>query len=149
MSRRLKLLIKCLFAAFFYYGGFFHLFRLVNNVMGRRLTVLAFHRVADHDLNDIKSSLPYLFVTKDSFAQQLDFIKRHYKVINFKELKEHIAKNDLPPNSLILTFDDGYEDNYCNALPQMRNLKMPAVMFITANKIGSDDGQPYWWGRMY
>jgi peptidoglycan/xylan/chitin deacetylase (PgdA/CDA1 family) len=138
-----------LFAGFFYYGGLFHLLRFVNNNTGRRLTVLAYHRVADHDLSKIKASLPYLFVTKDSFAKQLDFITSHYHVINFKELKGHLAKHDLPHNSLIITFDDGYEDNYRNAFPLMRKLNIPAVMFITSNKIGHGDCRPYWWDRMY
>ncbi len=149
MVRKLKSLIKNLFACFFYYGGLFHLVRFINNLSGRRLTVLAYHRVANNVLSDVKASLPYLFVTTDSFRKQLDFIKRHYQVIDFKALKAHLAKNDLPPNSLIITFDDGYEDNYQNAFPLLRNFCVPAVMFLTANKIGNADCSTYWWDRMY
>jgi len=111
--------------------------------------VLAYHRVANRDLSDVRDALPYLFVTMDSFKKQLDFVKTHYQVLNFRELKAHLANNDLPRNALIITFDDGYEDNYRNAFPLLQKLSIPAVMFITANKIGHEACLPYWWDRMY
>ncbi len=149
MLSRLKMIIKSLLAGAFYFGGILRLFKFINNTSGRRLTILAYHRVTNKNICDIKASLPSLFVTRDSFIKQLEFIKKYYTIINFKELKIHAAKNDIPPNLLIITFDDGYEDNYQNAYPIMQSINVPAVMFLTVNKISRNDHIPYWWDRMY
>lgn len=149
MFSRLKIILKSLLAGAFYFGGIFRFLKFINNASGRRLTILAYHRVTNKDICNIKASLPSLFVTRDSFIKQLEFIKRHYTIINFKELKTHVSKNDIPPNSLIITFDDGYEDNYQNAYPIMQSINVPAVMFLTVNKISRADRMPYWWDRMY
>ena len=149
MFNRLKSIIKSLFAGIFYFGGLFHLFKFINNASGRRLTILAYHRVTNDDISNINTSLPSLFVTKDSFSQQLEFIKKYYNIINFKELKKRIAENDVPPDSLIITFDDGYEDNYQVAYPIMERENITAVMFLAVSKISQNKVLPYWWDRMY
>lgn len=132
------------------YGGIFFLVRTINNLLGRRLTILTYHRVTDMEISSIKSSLPYLFVTKRMFEDQLKFIKKHYTIITFETLYDIlIGGENIPKNSLIITFDDGYEDNYQQAFPSQKKLNVPAVFFLTANKVGNKDSFVYWWDRAY
>ena len=43
---------------------------------------------------------------------------------------------------MIVSFDDGYDDNYLNAFPVLRSLEIPATIFVSTGYIGS--GKPFW-----
>jgi peptidoglycan/xylan/chitin deacetylase (PgdA/CDA1 family) len=72
-----------------------------------------------------------LSVTPDKFAKDLDYLQdRGYTTINFSD----IENGNIPEKSIILTFDDGYEDFYRNAYPELKKRGMTAVSFIIVNK---------------
>ncbi len=76
-----------------------------------------------------------------SFTFQMDFIKRHgYHVISLDELVKGIqAGRSFPHNSVVITFDDGYDDNYSYAFPILKQYGFPAIIFLISNGIGSPD----------
>ncbi len=138
--------LKLIFGVVIYYGGGFFLLRFINNLMGKRLTIVTYHRVAEP--NENKTSLPFLFVSKDKFEKQIRFFKKHYHIINFQQLNTLKNNSKIPWNSLIVTFDDGYEDVYFNAFPSLRNLSIGATVFLVTGAI--ENGQkPFWWDRAY
>jgi peptidoglycan/xylan/chitin deacetylase (PgdA/CDA1 family) len=49
----------------------------------------------------------------------------------------------LPPRALLLTFDDGYRDNYESAFPILRSRGLPAVFFVATDHM--DTGELLWW----
>lgn len=72
------------------------------------------------------------------FATHLRWIRRlGYRVITLEEFlacrREHRFP---PPRSVVITFDDGYEDNHTNALPVLRNHQMPATVFLVSRFVG-------------
>lgn len=148
LNNSIKQILKTFGAIVFYYCGLFYLVRFINNLFGRRLTILTYHRVTDREIEDINSSLPFLYVTVDSFEQQLKSIKKHYTILTFHELSAHFYNSALPRNSLIITFDDGYEDNFSMAYPVLQKHNVIATFFITVDKIGKNDRQ-FWWDRAY
>jgi peptidoglycan/xylan/chitin deacetylase (PgdA/CDA1 family) len=144
----MKRLMKKLVSRLFYYGGLFHLVRFVNNVSGKRVTILTYHRVTDKPMNEIVASLPYVFTTVDTFRKQLMFIAKWYTIITFKELKEYSKRNAVPWNSLIITFDDGYADNFMHAYPVLREMNMRATYFITPGMMDAGS-RLFWWDRLF
>jgi peptidoglycan/xylan/chitin deacetylase (PgdA/CDA1 family) len=148
-AQRRKDWVKSAWGAFFYYGGFFHLLRLWNNLRGRRLTILLYHRVTDRNIGDLKESLPVLFVSEANFQKQLLFIKEWFHVIGFEDLDQYEKAGPLPRNSLIITFDDGYEDNYSVAYRILKQHGLKACFFIPANRVGTEEDKSYWWDRAY
>ena len=46
---------------------------------------------------------------------------------------------ELPENPIIITFDDGYEDNYTNMMPMINAMGMKATMFMATNYIGKEN----------
>ena len=104
----IRLFTKNFIAVMFYYSGFFKIIMMINNVLGRRLTVLLYHRLTQDDINSIKHSLPYLYVRQDSFEKQIKLLKKHYSIITFESMVSHSRMNKkLRKNSLIISFDDG------------------------------------------
>jgi peptidoglycan/xylan/chitin deacetylase (PgdA/CDA1 family) len=141
--------IKNALGIIFYYGGIFHAFRVFNNLFGRRLTIVMYHRVTEKKISEIEKSLPYLFTNRRTFSEQMKFLKRLYRIINFQDLALYYEKNCIPWNSLIITFDDGYEDFYAEAYPVLKEQGLSATVFITTNMMGENNSKLFWWDRAY
>jgi peptidoglycan/xylan/chitin deacetylase (PgdA/CDA1 family) len=80
-------------------------------------------------------------VSSASFEYQMDFIKRHgFEVISFDDLVEGIKKgHEFTRNTVVLQFDDGYEDNYKYAFPILKKYGFPAMVFLVSDKVGTPD----------
>jgi peptidoglycan/xylan/chitin deacetylase (PgdA/CDA1 family) len=78
------------------------------------------------------------------FETQIKYICQTHRVISLDELAECIIKNRyLPDKSIIITFDDGYKDNYLKAFPILKKYGAPATIFLTTDYI--DSGKLLWW----
>jgi peptidoglycan/xylan/chitin deacetylase (PgdA/CDA1 family) len=142
-----KTILKGLVAAVFFYSGLFHLTRLLNNLTGRRLTIVTYHRFTDKRLDEIEFSLPFLFVNEDTFIKQVRFFKKYYKVISFNDLEGYRREGRLPWKSLIITFDDGYEDNFLRAYPILKQHDVPSIIFVATSMVGGKEIP--WWDQVY
>ena len=78
-------------------------------------------------------------VSEKSFDYQMNFIKRHgFQVISFDDLVEGIKKgHEFARNTVVLQFDDGYEDNYKYAFPILKKYGFPAMVFLISDKVGA------------
>src|SRR5665213_3568800 len=78
-------------------------------------------------------------VTEKSFDYQMSFMKRHgFQVISFDDLVEGIKKGHaFTRNTVVLQFDDGYEDNYKYAFPILKKYGFPAMVFLISDKIST------------
>jgi peptidoglycan/xylan/chitin deacetylase (PgdA/CDA1 family) len=62
-----------------------------------------------------------------------------YHVISLSELVAHLRSDRLPPGRVVVvTFDDGYADNYRLALPILRKLHIPATIFLVSRRLGGE-----------
>jgi peptidoglycan/xylan/chitin deacetylase (PgdA/CDA1 family) len=80
-------------------------------------------------------------VTPERFKQQMSFIKsNNYKVITPLEYSQILkeGKSKSAKNLVMLTFDDGYENNYTYAYPVLKENGFTAVIFVVVNKIGQE-----------
>ncbi|WP_083856566.1 polysaccharide deacetylase family protein [Nitrolancea hollandica] len=78
-----------------------------------------------------------LSVTPDNFADQLNYLaEHHFTTMTMEELADVRAKRRaLPPNPIVLTFDDGYRDFYTYAWPLLREHGFKATSFIITNVV--------------
>ncbi len=146
-NKKIKRLLKMAIAAVFFYSGVFFIVRAINNLTGKRLTIVSYHRFSDKPVYDIDESLPYLFVSQASFELQIKFFKKFYNIIKFSDLNKLNRYDKLPPNSLIITIDDGYEDNYTVAYPILKKYNVPATIYLATDNIGNSN--IYWWDELY
>jgi len=98
------------------------------------IPILMYHHIRDYSDPSDKIGTN-LSVSPNDFAKELDLIKeKGYTTITF----ENIKSGNVPEKSIILTFDDGYENFYQNAYPELQKRGMKAVSYIIVNNIGKD-----------
>jgi peptidoglycan/xylan/chitin deacetylase (PgdA/CDA1 family) len=79
-----------------------------------------------------------LSVTPENFADQMSFLaSHHFNTMTLEELADVRARRlALPPNPIVLTFDDGYRDFYTYAWPVLRQHHFKATSFIITGVVG-------------
>lgn len=93
-----------------------------------RIPIIMYHYIRINDPEDEKGVS--LSVSPTHFAQQLDDLKeRGYQTITFQDL----LSGNLPSKPIMLTFDDGYEDFYTTAFPELVRHQMTAVVYVITN----------------
>ncbi len=64
------------------------------------------------------------------FKRQLDFFKANFNVVSMEQVLDATEGGNLPDNALLLTFDDGYIDNYTYAFPLLSEYGFQGSFFI-------------------
>lgn len=103
----------------------------------KTLTVVAFHRVLKK--NDTRwHQVDETWSVTDKFYQQcLVFFAHHYNLISWHDLEARRLHNKpLPNNALLVTFDDGWADNYDTALKINQAHQIKPLLFVTTSAIG-------------
>jgi peptidoglycan/xylan/chitin deacetylase (PgdA/CDA1 family) len=132
---RLVYAAKLVVAHTLYYTGLLFVYQAL--VMRRRAVVLMYHRVLTADERARTASHPALVVDAGTFAKQMALLSRAFTVIGVDELANRMEKGDpLPDRACLITFDDGWRDNYTNALPVLQRYCLPALVFLPVNFIG-------------
>ncbi len=100
-----------------------------KNLSGiHELPVLMYHRVVDKAPAQSKYNL---HVTKENMEKQLLFLRvRGFETITFEDL----ISQRIPKKPVILTFDDGYEDNYHHLFPLLKKYNAKAVLYLLGNR---------------
>lgn len=90
------------------------------------------------------------FVTPENFARQMEYIKKNnYEVITLDEFVESIKdKKLLKRNKVVITFDDGYKDNFEYAYPVLKKFGFPATIFLITDWIGTNKDILTWYQIM-
>lgn len=106
---------------------------LVND--NRGVPVICYHSVTED-----QSKKGSIVIPKDKFREQLKTIKDNgYTTLTMSELKDYLFKDKpIPEKSVIITFDDGYRDNYTNAFPIIKELNMKVTIFVIASYINKE-----------
>lgn len=99
------------------------------------IPVLYYHSVDENAANEVT-------ITPEKLQEQLDYINdNNYVTITMTELYDHIENNKpIPEKSILITFDDGYMNNYTEAFPMLKKLNMTATIFCVGNSL---DGSYY------
>jgi len=91
-----------------------------------------------------------LSVTPENFAAQLAYLKKAgYTSISLADLAYYLAgRRDLPPKPIIITFDDGYVDNYTNAFPLLKKYGFTATFSIVTDPFDFGDPRYMSWDNI-
>lgn len=128
-----KKTIKILLSYIFYYSGFLWIYK-------RFFTKPQLQILAYHSINKVNFKPLEMEQEPENFKRQMEHLKKNYTVLSAADLLEYRNNHKkILRNAVMLTFDDGYRDNYTNAYPILKELKIPAVFFITTQFVGNRD----------
>jgi len=93
--------------------------------------ILMYHHVDEN--GDISS----LSVSPENFLRQMRFLsERNYNPISLSELvRAKRSGQKLGRNTVVITFDDGYADNYLSAYPVLKKYNLPATIFVIVDAL--------------
>lgn len=105
--------------------------------------ILAYHRVLEsNEPDDFSFDLDLVSASADAFRAQMRYVRDAFQPMRFGELADCLDRGQRPPKrALLVSFDDGYEDNHRIAFPILRELGMSAMFFVSTDHIAS--GLPY------
>ena len=127
-----------------YYGS------RLRRAMANRAIILAYHRVGGSvGLSPGEWSTGFEHgISLARFESHMRFIREALSPIPLRELAERISQNKpLPPRAIVVTFDDGYRDNFLHAYPILKQYDIPATIFVTTGFV--DSNQKFWWDQVF
>jgi peptidoglycan/xylan/chitin deacetylase (PgdA/CDA1 family) len=106
-----------------------------------QVLILGLHRVVTPSQRANANSLPGMFLSEGNFRDLLRHLKQRFEIIAL----DTFLSGNLPQPSkplCLLTFDDGWQDNFSTAYPLLKQESIPAAIFLAT---GTIDGQGTFW----
>ncbi len=128
------------FARYWESSGGNRLFRFRNR---HRSVVLMYHGVVPDDF-PIES---WMHVRESQFRLQMELLRRHYDVVGIDEVVgPGVGKKAMGKPGVVITFDDGYKNNFSVAYPILRQYRFSATIFLVSDFL--DSGRMFWFDRV-
>jgi len=103
-----------------------------------------YHRVGEPELTQYD---PNVFsCNEQNFMQQIEYIKENFHVIALDDIDTILKEKLENQKYALITFDDGYIDNYTTAFPILKKYNVPATFFLATNFI--NDLTIPWWDKI-
>jgi peptidoglycan/xylan/chitin deacetylase (PgdA/CDA1 family) len=120
---------RALLARAFERTGLLGLLERIASATRPGLIVLTYHRIAEPGADLFYD--PVISATPESFRAQIDWLRRRLRVLSLLELlaMQETGSPWREPAALV-TFDDGYRDNFEVAVPILREFQVPATFFL-------------------
>ena len=109
---------------------------LINSVFNRA-SILIYHRVNNQEQ-------ARLSISTALFEEMVENMAKKYNIISLESLIERLnEKKEIPNRAVVITFDDGYRDNYLYGARILKKYNLTATFFVTSGYIGSDRNFPW------
>ncbi len=106
-----------------------------------KVPILLYHHISEEEFsggNEVS------LISPDDFKSHMDAVKANFTPISLRQYYEYVQCTDgtvtLPDNPIIITFDDGYLSNYEIAYPILKELEIPATIFVVTDTVGEMAG---------
>lgn len=120
------------------------LFRRLNR---NGLVILRYHGVLDRSHGDPPLGIGGSHVSPAQLERQIRHIQLRHRIISLDCAVEMLrGARPWQPNCVVLTFDDGFRNNYTHALPVFERCGAPAAVFVVTGFL--DERQPLWFDRL-
>ena len=112
------------------------------------LRVLTYHRIAN--LRDSLTLNPRMIsATPANFMRQMHHLVKHYQIVSMADIIEAATNGRrLPPQAVLITFDDAYTDFGEFAWPILKRFRLPVTLFVPTGYPDRPD-RSFWWDRLY
>ncbi len=97
------------------------------------IVILFGHVVADRP--------KFMGVSTDQFLRQVRFLKKHYRIASLPDAIQMLEEGRVPSPTVVLTFDDGYGDNYLGLRAVIDSEDIPVTLFVSTRNI--EENSPF------
>ncbi len=87
-----------------------------------------------------------LCVSPAHFAEHLTHLGREYWPMSLREMRKRVRRGRMPHKTAVITFDDGYADNFVYARSLLEAADVPATLFVTSGML--DQEKEFWWDEL-
>lgn len=108
----------------------------------KQTAIFTFHRVVTQHCYNTTHFQKSLLVTEKGFSRFLGWLQTNFTVIALADLARCEKDKSKKPYGII-TFDDGWQDNYQHAFPALVREKLPATIFLSTHCLEGSSG--FWW----
>ncbi|MFL5319112.1 MAG: polysaccharide deacetylase family protein [Myxococcaceae bacterium] len=107
---------------------------------GRRIVIVGYHRVVEDFTGEVQRCIPGTLISKETFRRHLEEAHRAgFELSSLSHALEVMAGTKRSKKDLfVVTFDDGYLDVYENAFPVLKEMGVPAIVYLPSGYIGTD-----------
>jgi len=104
-----------------------------------RVAILTYHRVVSDQMPRDECIQPGMYVRERSFEAHIAYLRKRFDIISLHELLDLWRTNRLKNDRCycVITFDDGWRDNYQCAFPVLMKYRIPATIFLATDYIGT------------
>lgn len=125
---------KLLLSKVLYYSGLLNIYSKFNS---QNIVIFNYHRIYDNSL-DTAFDRGVFGPSSHQFEMHMRWIRRNTDVLSLDQLIDIICnKKEITKLSSLVTFDDGYIDNYTLAYPILKRYDIPAIFFVPTDQINS------------
>jgi peptidoglycan/xylan/chitin deacetylase (PgdA/CDA1 family) len=149
LARMMKRHIRIAASAPMYHLGLWKLRRVFRRAILRKREIcfLGLHRVLSDDVLSQSKSLRGLIIRERTFAELLKYLRGSFQILSMAAfLKGSWANTNTLRPVCMLTFDDGWRDNYTTAFPLLAKFDIPATIFLVTNLV--ENGTRFWVERL-
>ncbi|HMK22107.1 MAG TPA: polysaccharide deacetylase family protein [Terriglobales bacterium] len=105
--------------------------RALARIRGQGAAILMYHSVLD-DPSQVENSLGRMIHSRQVFQGQMELLAREFRPVTIDQVLRFVkGELDLPERAVVVTFDDGYSDNYEVAMPILDRVGVPAAFYAT------------------
>ena len=99
------------------------------------IPVLMYHSISDRDPSNS------LLVSPSEFENEMAWLHDNgFTSLSLDELYYSLTTGNVPAKPVVITFDDGYDDNYTNAYPILKKYGLIGNFFVITDYIGTKQG---------
>ena len=102
----------------------------LRRLRGRFPVVILYHHLV--------SDKPHpMGISTDALLRQVEFLRRHYKITSLREAMEMLKSGRVNAPTVVLTFDDGYDENFVNLRSITEKTGIPVTLFVCSGHIAT------------
>jgi len=128
-----RIIFKTILYLVFYYLGLYKIVRMSRKLFKKsRAGILLYHRISDYPADPLTTNIT-------NFAEHLLTLKKYYTIRSTSWLINKLQiKNYIPPDSVLIHFDDTYKNVFTHATPLLQAVNIPATFFIATGFIDNN-----------
>jgi len=131
MNKKILLKIGLLLAAFGL-AGYMILAGFIMYRQNHAIAILEYHNFSE---GPVGMDEPWT-VSRDAFNEQMAYLSQNCRVVSLRTFLQEVEQDkEIPENTVVVTFDDGYRSNYLLAFPIIKQYQIPVTIFIVGDFI--------------